>query len=180
MSSPPRAPVGALSCPGRLPENASARPVANRAIESGLRRVPDDDPTTEANGCSLWCGSRLGGRNDGDKAQRFCRPACRRALDAAGRRWIAGALASGALSSGDVRNGSLTTRALLPCAEAQAPAHGQSAPVVAPPERPDEAAEDSPFTETWEFRAMVAEAVVAALVETMPRIIVAAMTGNTS
>ena len=49
-----------------------------------------------------------------------------------------------------------------------------------PPEPPGEAAEDWLFTETWEFRAMVAEAVVAALVETMPRIIVAAMTGNTS
>jgi hypothetical protein len=56
---------------------------------------------------------------------------------------------------------------------------GQSAP-VAPPERPGEAAEDSPFTETWEFRAMVAEAGIAALVQSMPRIIVAALTGNTS
>jgi hypothetical protein len=115
--------------------------------------------------------------------QRFCRPACRRALDAAGRRWIAGALASGALTPDDVRDGSPTTRAEHPSAEAAAPAPGhpaeQSAP-VAPPERPGEAAEDSPFTETWEFRAIVAEAVTAALVQAMPRIIVAAVTGQTS
>ena len=49
-----------------------------------------------------------------------------------------------------------------------------------PPARPDEAAEGSPFAETPEFRAMVAEAVVAALVEAMPRIIVAAVTGHAS
>jgi len=139
---------------------------------------------TEASGRCLWCGSRFKRRNDGGKAQRFCRPACRRALDAAGRRWIAGALASGALRVHDVRNGYPTTRALLPGAEAQAPtaghsAGGQSAP-VAPPEPPGEAAESSPFTETWEFRAMVAEAVTAALVKAIPRIIVAALTGHTS
>jgi len=51
---------------------------------------------------------------------------------------------------------------------------------VAPPEPPGEAAESSPFTETWEFSAMVAEAVTATLVKAMPRIIVAAVTGSTS
>jgi hypothetical protein len=51
---------------------------------------------------------------------------------------------------------------------------------VVPPERPEEAVEDSPFTETPEFRAMVVEAVTAAPVKAMPRIIVAAVTGNTS
>ena len=51
---------------------------------------------------------------------------------------------------------------------------------VPPPEEPEEAAEGSPFTERWEFRAIVAEAVTAALAQAMPRIIVAALTGNTS
>ena len=51
---------------------------------------------------------------------------------------------------------------------------------VPPPEGPEEAAEGSPFTETWEIRAIVAEAVTAALTQAMPRIIVAALTGNTS
>jgi hypothetical protein len=54
----------------------------------------------------LWCGSRFERRNDGGKTQRFCRPDCRHALDAAGRRWIAGALASGDLTSDMLRNGS--------------------------------------------------------------------------
>jgi hypothetical protein len=49
-----------------------------------------------------------------------------------------------------------------------------------PPERLGEAAKGSPFTETWEFRVIVAEAVTAALVKAMPRIIAAAVTGNTS
>jgi hypothetical protein len=60
----------------------------------------------EASDRCLWCGSRFERRNDGGKAQRFCRPACRYALDAAGRRWIAGALASGDLTSDMLRNGS--------------------------------------------------------------------------
>ena len=47
-----------------------------------------------------------------------------------------------------------------------------------PPERLGEAADRLLFTETWEFRAMVAEAVTAALVKALPRII-AALTGNT-
>ena len=38
---------------------------------------------------------------------------------------------------------------------------------VPPPEGPEEAAEGSPFTETWEFRAIVAEAVTAALAQAM-------------
>jgi hypothetical protein len=57
--------------------------------------------------------------------------------------------------------------------------NARAAPVP-PPEGPEEAAEGSPFTETWEFRAIVAEAVTAALTQAMPRIIVAALTGNTS
>ena len=55
--------------------------------------------------------------------------------------------------------------------------NARAAPVP-PPEGPEEAAEGSPFTETWEIRAIVAEAVTAALAQAMPRIIVAALTGN--
>ena len=53
--------------------------------------------------------------------------------------------------------------------------NARAAPVP-PPEGPEEAAEGSPFTETWEIRAIVAEAVTAALAQAMPRIIVAALT----
>ena len=181
--------IDAIRAEGVMSATGIAKALNERGIPAGRQVAgrPGSKASalmTEASDRCLWCGSRFKRRNDGGKAQRFCRPACRRALDAAGRRWIAGALASGALSSGDVRNGSLTTRALLPSAEAQAPnlgghSAGQSAP-VAPPEPPGEAAESSPFTETWEFRAMVAEAVTATLVKAMPRIIVAAVTGSTS
>jgi hypothetical protein len=56
----------------------------------------------------------------------------------------------------------------------------QAKTALAPPERPNEAAEGSPFTETWEFRAIVAEAMTAAVIQSMPRMIVAALTGNSS
>jgi len=42
--------------------------------------------------------------------------------------------------------------------------NARAAPVP-PPEGPEEAAEELPFTETWEFRAIVAEAVTAALAQ---------------
>ena len=68
----------------------------------------------------LWCGRAFTLRATGGKAQRFCRPACRRVFDAAGRRWVAGALAAGALTIPDLRNAPSTTRALggmrkIPC-----------------------------------------------------------------
>jgi len=73
----------------------------------------------------LWCGRAFTPRG---KAQRFCRPACRRAYDAAGRRWVAWALAIGTLTIPDLRNASSTTRALaaagkIPSETPLAPAH---------------------------------------------------------
>jgi len=60
----------------------------------------------------LWCGRAFTPRTTGGKAQRFCRPACRRNLDAAGRRWVAEALAAGNLTIPDLRNAPGTTCAL--------------------------------------------------------------------
>jgi hypothetical protein len=59
-----------------------------------------------------WCGSRFALRHDGGKPQLFCRAGCRRALDAAGRRWIATALAAGVLALDDLKGGPAATRAL--------------------------------------------------------------------
>jgi hypothetical protein len=53
----------------------------------------------------VWCGRAFTPRCDGGKPQRFCSIRCRRALDAAGRRYIADALASGALTIADLRRG---------------------------------------------------------------------------
>jgi hypothetical protein len=59
-----------------------------------------DGRMTEPARCP-WCGSIFKPRCGGT-AQRFCRPACRRALDAAGRRWVEAAIASGALSMAEL------------------------------------------------------------------------------
>jgi len=52
---------------------------------------------SEPTSCA-WCGRAFKPRATGGKAQQFCHPACRRALDTACRRWIAAALASGTLT----------------------------------------------------------------------------------
>lgn len=59
-----------------------------------------------------WCGRDFALRTSGGRVQKFCSTRCRRALDAAGRRYIRDALTSGALTIADLRNGSVTTRAL--------------------------------------------------------------------
>src|SRR6516165_9843224 len=68
-----------------------------------------------------WCGKAFTPRSDGGQAQRFCRLACRRAFDAAGRRWVAEAMAAGMLTLNALRSGAVTTRALLPGAIPPAP-----------------------------------------------------------
>jgi hypothetical protein len=70
--------------------------------------------TTRPNGhVCLWCGKGFTPRCDGGKRQVFCRPTCRRAFDAAGRRWVSEAIASGMLSVDALRNGPGATRALF-------------------------------------------------------------------
>ena len=123
-----------------------------------------------------WCEGPFRARRGGSP-QRFCSSKCRSAFWTALRRWGERAVAAGVLRLDQIRNGAPEACTLLPGGNSLAP--GQSASVPSP-ERPEEAAEHSPFTETWEFRAIVAEAVTAALVKAMPRIIVAAVTGHTS
>jgi hypothetical protein len=74
----------------------------------------------------FWCETRFTPRRDGGKRQVFCRPVCRRAFDAAGRRWVAEATASGALTVDALRNGSAATRALPPGVIPSAPVSGTS------------------------------------------------------
>jgi len=80
----------------------------------------------------LWCDRTFAPRTSGGKPQHFCRPACRRALDAAGRRWIAAALADGRLSIDALRSGSPGTRALPVAAISVAPSE-QAADTAAAP-----------------------------------------------
>jgi hypothetical protein len=87
----------------------------------------------------LWCARVFTPRRDGGKVQRFCREACRRSFDAAGRRWVAKAIASGTLTLDELRNGPAATRALLQGAISPAPIHPADKPApVAPAERPGE------------------------------------------
>ncbi len=62
--------------------------------------------------CS-WCQRSFLVRENGGRAQRFCRPSCRRAFHTAARSWALNAIESGALTVADIRNGLPTTRALL-------------------------------------------------------------------
>jgi hypothetical protein len=68
----------------------------------------------------LWCGRGFAPRSDGGKRQLFCRPACRRGFDAAGRRWVAEAIATGVLTVDVLRHGLAATRALVPTATSPA------------------------------------------------------------
>ena len=76
--------------------------------------------TTTPSTCP-WCGARFDRRATGGKPQQFCSEACRRALDALGRAWIATALAAGQLSVEDLRNGPTATRAFVGDASNEAP-----------------------------------------------------------
>ena len=89
-----------------------------------------------------WCGGAFTPRTTGGHAQRFCRPACRRAFDEAGRRWVAEAIASGMLTLDSLRNGPPATRALLPKAiSAARVSEPEKAAAIAPAEGLEEAAE---------------------------------------
>jgi len=72
-------------------------------------------------------------RTTGGKPQTFCREACRRTFDAAGRRWIAAAVAEGSLTVAALKNAPNARRPLLP--RAVSPTAD-----VTPAESPDEAA----------------------------------------
>jgi hypothetical protein len=75
-----------------------------------------------------WCDEVFAARSDGGRAQRFCSIACRRALDAAGRRWVEAALADGRLTPAALKNGHAATRALRGGAEEPAPLSAPAMP----------------------------------------------------
>jgi hypothetical protein len=59
----------------------------------------------------LWCREPFKPRSDGGRAQRFCSPVCRRALDRAARTWLREAVADGTLTLADLQKASPATRA---------------------------------------------------------------------
>jgi hypothetical protein len=62
--------------------------------------------------CS-WCNRPFRMRQSGGRAQRFCRPSCRRAFHGAARAWALDAIATGVMTVADLKNGLAATRALL-------------------------------------------------------------------
>jgi hypothetical protein len=78
-----------------------------------------------------WCGRAFLPGATGAKRQTFCRLACRRAFDAAGRRWVAEAIASGVLTVEALRSGPGATRALAGVTDLHAAADPIAAPVPA-------------------------------------------------
>ncbi len=75
---------------------------------------------SRAPACS-WCSRLFQARQGGGRAQRLCRPSCRRAFHAAVRAWALAAIARGALTVADIRNPRQTTCALSPARETAAP-----------------------------------------------------------
>ena len=96
--------------------NSALQPPQHRAWQQADRsgRLAAFEMTAQpGDRACLWCGRGFAPRSDGGKRQLFCRPACPRGFDAAGRRWVAEAIATGVLAVDALRNGPATTRALV-------------------------------------------------------------------
>ena len=111
---------------------------ATEAISASGGPAAGSSPNTPP--CA-WCGRPFTPRATGGHTQRSCRSSCRKAFDAAGRRWVAEAIAAGMLTVSALRNGAATTRALLPGAISPAVHEPQKPAPVAPAEQRGEAAE---------------------------------------
>jgi hypothetical protein len=86
----------------------------------------------------FWCGACFEPRNDGGKAQRFCRPTCRRAFETASRRFVAEAIAAGTLTIDMLRNSAASTRALVMHQFSPSPVPSLPKPEEARPAPPEE------------------------------------------
>src|SRR3954468_19935904 len=69
-------------------------------------------PQPAAVGPCCWCDRPFRARRTGGRAQRFCRPTCRRQFHAAARRWALEAFDAGALTLPEVKKGFAATCAL--------------------------------------------------------------------
>src|SRR5215472_16364576 len=76
------------------------------------RLSPGAPRNTELIATCPWCGRTFAPRQTGGHDQQFCRPACRRALHAAARRWALTELAAGRLRLNAIKAGLPATCAL--------------------------------------------------------------------
>jgi hypothetical protein len=88
----------------------------------------------------FWCNRPFRARRSGGRAQRFCRPPCRRAFHAAARAWTLDALAEGRVTVGDFKNGLRATRALVSAAFSVSPVLEAPRQLLVPEAPPNEAA----------------------------------------
>jgi hypothetical protein len=91
--------------------NASARMPARANSPRSLTTSMSGTPSCP------WCDRPFRARHSGGRAQRFCRPLCRRKFHAAVRAWAVDAIARGALTVGDLKNEPVATRTLPPAPE---------------------------------------------------------------
>jgi hypothetical protein len=92
-----------------MPDTVRAIRLAGELIAAAHRWFTQEGAMSDT---CFWCSRAFWPRTSGGRPQRFCSPHCRRAIDAAGRRYIHDTLTSGTLTIADLRNGSATTRAL--------------------------------------------------------------------
>ena len=76
----------------------------------------------------VWCNQPFRAREGGGRAQRFCRPSCRRAFHAAARAWALKAIEMGGLTIADTKSGLPATRALRRLGEGLPPLPGLGSP----------------------------------------------------
>jgi hypothetical protein len=88
----------------------------------------------------LWCSRPFRPRESGGRAQRFCRPSCRRAFHAGTRAWALDELAARRVSIGDFKNSLHATRALVPAAFSGSAVQEAPRQLPVPEAPPDEAA----------------------------------------
>jgi hypothetical protein len=87
-----------------------------------------------------WCDRPFQARRSGGRAQRFCRPSCRRAFHAAARSWALDAIASRRVTLAELKNASAATRTLPGGTMSPAPVDDDAPPQAAPHAPGDDAA----------------------------------------
>jgi hypothetical protein len=95
----------------------------------------------------LWCERPFRPRRSGGRAQRFCRPSCRRAFHAAVRVWALDELAGGRVTVANFKNGPHATRTLVPASSSVSPVLGAPREHAGAQASADEAAQQEPSRE---------------------------------
>jgi hypothetical protein len=102
-----------------------------------------------------WCSRQFVPRETGGHDQRFCGPACRRALHSTARRWALAELAAGRLPLTAIKNGLPATRALAT----------EAAKPPSAPEAPEAGGSGSPKPPNGRFTVVIHQSTVRKLLQ---------------